>query len=295
MLSSLAVLCAPRWTLDGVAAAGALVSAASAVGLSAVALAAPASALVERWLVVDAAAGLLVGVIGVVGVTAVLVSPAYLSIPSTTGLVPPGRRPRIFYVLLFNFWALLAAVPLVGNLAGAWLLLEATTAVSALLVGFGGKPRALEAAWKYLILTSLGLGVALLGIAILAAEAHTVASTRFPGGNSLMFRPGTAPPSSPPVALAGLPPDRLGAGAQLAARRPLEAPAPVSALLSAALLPAVLLSLAVGQALSPVIGASTAAPSSSVSASSHSPSPCLSSGTDALDGYSLPRASSTWG
>ena len=80
-----------------------------------------------------------------------------------------GRAP--FYVLVFDFWAILAAIPLVGNLGGAWLLVEATTAVSAVLVGFGGKPRALEAAWKYLILTSLGLSVALLGIVILAAGA----------------------------------------------------------------------------------------------------------------------------
>src|SRR5205085_5477266 len=69
--------------------------------------------------------------------------------------------------------AILGAVPLVGNLGGAWLLVEATTAASALLVGFGGRPSALEAAWKYLILTSLGLGVALLGIVVLAAgSAH---------------------------------------------------------------------------------------------------------------------------
>ena len=100
-----------------------------------------------------------------------LVSAGYLAAPSTTGLVRPERRPRVFYLLLFVFWAILAAIPLIGNLAGAWLLVEATTAASALLVGFGGKPRALEAGWKYLILTSLGLGVALLGIVILAAAS----------------------------------------------------------------------------------------------------------------------------
>ena len=76
---------------------------------------------------------------------------------------------RTYYVVLFAFWALLLAVPLAGNLGVAWLLVEATTAASALLVGFSGKPRALEAGWKYLILTSLGLGVALLGIVLLAA------------------------------------------------------------------------------------------------------------------------------
>jgi hydrogenase-4 component F len=71
--------------------------------------------------------------------------------------------------VLYAFWVILLAVPLAGNLGVAWLLVEATTAASALLVGFTGKPRALEAGWKYLVLTSLGLGVALLGIVILAA------------------------------------------------------------------------------------------------------------------------------
>ena len=162
-------------------------------------------------------------------------------------------------MLVFDFWAILAAIPLVGNLGGAWLLVEATTAVSALLVGFGGKPRALEAAWKYLILTSLGLSVALLGIVILAAgAAHG-------GLDALSWRE-----------LAHV---RTGHGAALVAYLLLlaglaakigwapvhnwlpdahsEAPAPVSALLSAALLPAVLLvAWRSSQALGPVIGAS---------------------------------------
>ena len=72
-------------------------------------------------------------------------------------------------LLLYVFWAVLLAIPLAGNLGVAWLLVEASTAPSALLVGFSGKARALEAGWKYLVLTSLGLGVALLGIVILAA------------------------------------------------------------------------------------------------------------------------------
>ena len=74
----------------------------------------------------------------------------------------PERRQRIYYATLYLFWAILLAVPLVGNLGAAWLLVEATTAASALLVGFSGHARALEAGWKYLVLTSLGLGVALL-------------------------------------------------------------------------------------------------------------------------------------
>jgi hydrogenase-4 component F len=260
-LAALATAAAPRRAVTAMAMVGAFVAATAALMLSAIALASPAKPLVEKWLVVDAAAGLLVGVIGVVGLASVLVSPAYLATPATTGLVRPERRPRVYYALLFTFWAILAAVPLIGNLGGAWLLVEATTAASALLVGFGAKPRALEAGWKYLILTSLGLGIALLGIVILAAgSVHG-------GLDALSWRE-----------LAHI---RTGHGAALVAYLLLlaglaskigwapvhnwlpdahsEAPAPVSALLSAALLPAVLLvAWRSSQALSPVIGASTA-------------------------------------
>ena len=96
----------------------------------------------------------------------------------TDSFVPSGAASAPTSSLLFAFWAILLAVPLAGNLGGAWLLVEATTAASALLVGFSGKPRALEAGWKYLILTSLGLGVALLGIVVLAAGRRTAGSTR---------------------------------------------------------------------------------------------------------------------
>ena len=67
----------------------------------------------------------------------------------------------------------------------AWLLVEATTAASALLVAFSGRRDALEAGWKYLVLTTLGLSVALLGIVVLAIgqaqRRRTTACTRSTG------------------------------------------------------------------------------------------------------------------
>jgi hydrogenase-4 component F len=260
-LTALVTAAAPRRAITATATVGALAAAAAAAALASVALASPQHPLVEKWLVVDAAAGLLVGVIGIVGLASVLVSPAYLATPSATGLVRPERRPRVFYALLFAFWAVLSAVPLIGNLGGAWLLVEATTAASALLVGFGGKPRALEAGWKYLILTSLGLGIALLGIVILAAgSVHG-------GLDALSWRELAHIHTRHAAALVAY----LLLLAGLASKigwAPVhnwlpdahsEAPAPVSALLSAALLPAVLLvAWRSSLALSPVIGASTA-------------------------------------
>jgi hydrogenase-4 component F len=257
---ALAVGVAPRRAVQWLAIAAALAAALAAFALSAVALASPRESLVDPWVVVDAAGGLLVGVIGAVGLASVLVSPAYLATLSG-GLVRAERRPRLYYGLLLAFWALLVAIPLVGNLAGAWLVVEATTAASALLVGFSGRPRALEAGWKYLILTSLGLGVALLGVVLLAAESS------HGGLGALSWRElGRLDAGHGTTLLAYL---LLLAG--LAAKvgwAPVhnwlpdahsEAPAPVSALLSAALLPAVLLvAWRASGALGPAIGRSTA-------------------------------------
>lgn len=260
VLAAVVTVLVPRRLVTSAAAAGAVVAAAAAGALAAVALAAPDRPLVTAWVVVDAASGLLVGVIGVVALASVLVSPAYLANLSG-GLVRAERRAHSYYGLLFTFWAILVAVPLVGNLGGAWLLVEATTAASALLVGFSGRPAALEAGWKYLILTSLGLGVALLGVVLLAA------GSTHGGLDALAWRD-----------LAEVSPDYDGTLvayllilAGLAAKigwAPVhnwlpdahsEAPAPVSALLSAALLPAVLLvAWRTSDALAPAIGSATA-------------------------------------
>ena len=223
------------------ATGAAVATSALALTLAAVALLEPAEPLVNDWLVVDVLAGVIVAVIGVVGLASVLVSAPWLS-EARVSIVGPEKREKTYYAILFGFWAILLAVPLAGNLAAAWLLVEATTAASALLVGFSGLPRALEAGWKYLILTSLGLGVALLGIVMLAAGV--------PGGGlaALSWSAlGTYMTGSETALVAYL---LLLAG--LAAKigwAPVhnwlpdahsEAPPPVSALLSAALLPAVL-------------------------------------------------------
>jgi len=48
-----------------------------------------------------------------------------------------------------------------------WVAVELTTLLSAFLVGFEDTPEALEAAWKYVVLTTLGAVLALLGFLIL--------------------------------------------------------------------------------------------------------------------------------
>src|SRR5487761_1377271 len=59
-------------------------------------------------------------------------------------------------------WAMLAA-PMMSSLALLWVAVEVTTVVSALLVALEGTDGAAEAAWKYVLIASAGLGIALLG------------------------------------------------------------------------------------------------------------------------------------
>jgi hydrogenase-4 component F len=73
-----------------------------------------------------------------------------------------ARYTRRFYVGLNVFaWSMLCA-PLVNGLALLWVAVEITTVVSALLVAIDDTEGATEAAWKYVLIASSGLGIALL-------------------------------------------------------------------------------------------------------------------------------------
>ncbi len=69
---------------------------------------------------------------------------------------------RRFYLGMNVFaWSMLVA-PAVNGLALLWIAVEITTVVSALLVAIENTDGAVEAAWKYVLLASAGLGIALL-------------------------------------------------------------------------------------------------------------------------------------
>ena len=80
------------------------------------------------------------------------------------GRTSPGyaRYSRRFWTGLNIFaWAMLAA-PLMSSLALLWVAIEVTTVISALLVAIEDTDGAAEAAWKYVLIASAGLGLALL-------------------------------------------------------------------------------------------------------------------------------------
>ena len=85
------------------------------------------------------------------------------------------RKAQIYYLLFNLFTTSMFFVTIVNNLGMLWAAIEITTLVSAFLVGFYNTKRSVEAAWKYLIICSVGIIFALLGTILFsyALSMHT--------------------------------------------------------------------------------------------------------------------------
>ena len=124
---------------DALAVATAIPTAAAGLLLAGIALARGGQpALRGQWYLIDGASGVLIAVIAIVGLCSALLSPAYLR-TSGRSWTTAARSRSLYYAALFMFWGALLAVPIAGNLAAVWLIIEATTAASALLVAFSGR------------------------------------------------------------------------------------------------------------------------------------------------------------
>ncbi len=112
----------------------------------------------------DGLGALIVALVALVGATAAVFSWGYIRLRAQHG---DPRREQGYYVLYNLFLVSLFAVPLLANVALMWVAVELTTLLSAFLVAFEDTPEALEAAWKYVVLTTLGAVIALLGFLVL--------------------------------------------------------------------------------------------------------------------------------
>lgn len=78
-----------------------------------------------------------------------------------------SRYSRLFWVGLNLFAASMLYAPLMNDLALLWIAVEITTVISTLLVALDGTRQGAEAAWKYVLIASAGLGIALLATIIM--------------------------------------------------------------------------------------------------------------------------------
>ncbi|MCE5271722.1 NADH dehydrogenase FAD-containing subunit [bacterium] len=92
-----------------------------------------------------------------------------------------ARSPEaIFTACLLEFLAAMTLVTLSQHFGLLWVAVEATTLFSAPLIFFHRNQRSLEATWKYLILCSVGIALALLGNFFLAVSAADPSGARTP-------------------------------------------------------------------------------------------------------------------
>jgi hydrogenase-4 component F len=84
------------------------------------------------------------------------------------------RNNRIFCACLMIFLGLMSLVTWAHHLGLMWVAIEGTTLVSAPMIFFNHTQRSIEATWKYLLVGSVGIALALLGTFFLAyASLHT--------------------------------------------------------------------------------------------------------------------------
>ena len=76
-------------------------------------------------------------------------------------------RLRLYYCLLHLFIFTMILTTITQNIGVMWISIEATTLASAFLVGFYNNRKSIEAAWKYIIICSVGIAFALLGVILL--------------------------------------------------------------------------------------------------------------------------------
>ncbi len=117
-----------------------------------------------EWLTCDGLGALVLVLVAFVGFTAALFSWGYIARNTDDA---SGHKLRQYYGLYNLFILSMLAVPIMANVALMWIAVALTTLVSAFLVGFEDTPEALEAAWKFVMLTTLGAIFALLGFLIL--------------------------------------------------------------------------------------------------------------------------------
>ncbi len=117
--------------------------------------------MLSPWLGLDALGRLILAILSVLFLICAVYSIGYLRVRAE-------RPNRVFCTVLLVFLAMTTAIVLAQHLTIMWVAIEATTLSTALLLYFNQNRRSLEATWKYLMIGSVGIALALLGTLFLA-------------------------------------------------------------------------------------------------------------------------------
>jgi len=171
-------------------------------------------------------------------VTSVYATSAWYSARYLRSVQHPFLSPQVYYSLLGAFAFAMVGSLVVTDLGLIWIGIEATTVASALLIVLERRPASVEAAWRYTLIASAGLTIALLALLMLYTVAGSLNLSQLAA-----HPPAVSLPLEMVVALA-----LVGFGTKVGLF-PMhtwlpdahsEAPSPVSAMFSGVLLPTAL-------------------------------------------------------
>ena len=134
---------------------------------------------------VDSLGAIAMLIIACVGFATVIYSIQYLRQETAKGIIG-FARVRQYLVLLNIFLAAMFLAITATSPVFAWISIEATTLSTAFLVSFYNKPSAMEAAWKYLIINSIGLLLGFFGTLLYFTSVSSLGGDGFVGWQSLM-------------------------------------------------------------------------------------------------------------
>jgi hydrogenase-4 component F len=138
----------------------------------------PVTAL-DGFLRADALSALVIVLIAFVTVACGIYAVGYFRRDQRDGRIQEGQLRR-YYVLTPLFVSAMLLVPLADSLGVMWVAMETTTLASVLLVTFYNQKTSFEAGWKYIIIGSVGISLALFGtiityysaVGVLGANTH---------------------------------------------------------------------------------------------------------------------------
>ncbi len=135
----------------------------------------------QEWIQLDATGALFLGITSLLFLLASIYAVGYLKREEAgarpdllEGLIFQNAPLSVFVGCLLAFLASMTLVCLSHHLNLVWIAVEATTLASAPLIYFHRHHRSLEATWKYLLVCSVGIGLALLGNLFLVVAGSAV-------------------------------------------------------------------------------------------------------------------------
>src|SRR5262245_57666000 len=118
----------------------------------------------------DALSVLVIGVTGFVALVCSIYAVGYFRHDLRDGRITEPQLKH-YYVLTPLFVCAMLTAPLADNLGIMWVAIESSTLTSVLLVTFYNQKTSFEAGWKYIMIGSVGISLALFGTVLTYSSA----------------------------------------------------------------------------------------------------------------------------